>query len=375
MPPGEAVLPGCAAMPVSRTHGPMRRKTLAWHVGYPKTGTSTVQRFAAENPCLMERLGVFYPSGGFHPAMERWPHHRVVLSAFLRRLVNLPGVADVAAALEITRRIRDQAQEMGWVDTLLVSHETFSQQMEHLDWAGWRAFCDPFDTRVVIYARRLPEWLESRYQHAIWAQASRQAIGPPPPPEIMFRTPALRRRSVSFVVDRIEAEMPGAPIVLRSFDRSREQGRLVPDFFSACGLAIDDATSQEMVNAPVENRRRPGAFTAMVHQLQKAAASPAVISALSESLMRLADQGTVYGPLAQAEFCFMTEDILRAAAAIEAADAARFDVLPAPRDPLREARSGRRAALTRQEYLDLADWLRLHLGDEVVDPLIPHAPR
>ncbi|WP_444893478.1 hypothetical protein ACJJIE_02830 [Microbulbifer sp. TRSA001] len=67
----------------------MKKKNLFIHIGYFKTGTSTIQRFCSDNTSLLLDAGILYPSQ-FRPENNKTNHGLLSLSAMREKGLTLP---------------------------------------------------------------------------------------------------------------------------------------------------------------------------------------------------------------------------------------------------------------------------------------------
>ncbi len=119
-------------------------KKAVFHIGYPKTGTSTLQKFFAENCAALRSNGYYYAERTFISQVG---------NASDIYLAGLPGFDP--SALE---RIFDADVAKSGGDTVLYSNENlFSLEDEF-----FAILVEYFDeVRVIVYLRRQDKWLES----------------------------------------------------------------------------------------------------------------------------------------------------------------------------------------------------------------------
>ncbi|WP_444917580.1 hypothetical protein [Microbulbifer sp. JMSA003] len=107
----------------------MKKKNLFIHIGYFKTGTSTIQRFCSDNTSLLSNSGILYPSQ-FRPENNETNHGLLSLSAMREKGLALPlwfsrssrNMAEsFSACLSEISKISDQNEDKD----ILISSEEF----------------------------------------------------------------------------------------------------------------------------------------------------------------------------------------------------------------------------------------------------------
>ncbi|HYS87444.1 MAG TPA: hypothetical protein VEN78_20955 [Bradyrhizobium sp.] len=130
--------------------------TLYVHIGLNKTGTSSIQKFFADNQQVLERLGVVYPTIGLHDSA----HY-----GFSKQLMGLPAAANVSLADGIEEVIGKAAEKK---QTVVISSEyLFLAKEEQV--LEIKRFLENtgVDIKIVIYLRRHDSWVDSLFNQAV----------------------------------------------------------------------------------------------------------------------------------------------------------------------------------------------------------------
>ena len=145
--------------------------TLILHIGYPKTGTSSLQWFLHRHRDTFQKQGVCYPLTG---QFTDHAHHQLAFSLGANAARDNSGGASTKL-IEALRREIDESE----ADTVLLSSEVFLGNLQHLqasrDFAG---LLDGRTLRVICFVRRQATFLESLYRQFIWDRDIRFAGSP-----------------------------------------------------------------------------------------------------------------------------------------------------------------------------------------------------
>jgi hypothetical protein len=148
------------------------------HIGSEKTGTTSIQHWAAANRAPLAARGILYPvAPGERAGARPEPNHvglALAVSERARRsgLVGMLGLPDAAAAAAFGRRMeRRLAEEIGAAGcgTLLLSNEHLSSRLrDEAEVAALRALVEraagkAVEWHVVLYHRRQDEMIQSIY--------------------------------------------------------------------------------------------------------------------------------------------------------------------------------------------------------------------
>lgn len=227
----------------------MGTKKVYLHIGTAKTGTTSIQRFLADNS---ERLatdyGIAFPLAGrqrFRGAGKvSSAHHRLALGYYRNRNEDAPA----AVRDGITRLVAEI--EGSDATTFVVSSEYFpgASEQQILD-----LYIGPLskvaEVHTIVYLRRQDQLMESMYAQAV----KRRPTAPPRPAD------AYRRLSRSGIFDFFElAEIWGGRVLgrdrvhVRPYERPQlKDGDSITDFMSLIGVDdIDGFTRRESESNP-----------------------------------------------------------------------------------------------------------------------------
>lgn len=143
-------------------------KKLFLHIGFNKTGSTSLQQNLAANTAALSRQGILYPHDRRAPYTQRWQH--VPLAAAI------PG-RHVPWLSQVKRKTLDRAYETLFAavkgtphDRLVISSESFGGIDRDLKKVRWvRDQFSDYDITVVAYIRRQDSYFLSTYQESIKA--------------------------------------------------------------------------------------------------------------------------------------------------------------------------------------------------------------
>ncbi len=200
-------------------------KKAVFHIGYPKTGTSALQGFFAENDALLKKYGYYYAERSFS---------NQVGNASDIYLAGLPGFDPTALA-----RIFDADVERCGGDTILYSNENLFS----LDDGFFAFLADYFDeVTLIVYLRRQDKWLES---YKRWQIAAGFPLTHNRDEEPYYMSDY--HRTLNMISKHIHAES----IIIRPFERKQfSGGNINYDFLRVLG--VPEAAFAEFVNSEEE---------------------------------------------------------------------------------------------------------------------------
>lgn len=219
------------------------------HIGSEKTGTTSIQHWAAANRGPLAARGILYPAApGGRAGARPEPNHvglALAVSERARRpdLLGMLGLPDAAAAAAFGRRMeRRLAEEIGAAGcgTLLLSNEHLSSRLrDEAEVAALRALVEraagkAVEWHVVLYHRRQDEMIQGIH-------AMRVLHGAAEPFRLAARAndPRLDPRAILGHYVRVFGE---AAVTVRVFDRARlVGGDVVADLFSLLHVDPRDA--------------------------------------------------------------------------------------------------------------------------------------
>lgn len=229
------------------------------HIGSEKTGTTSIQHWAAANRAALAARGILYPAApGERPDPRPDPNHvglALAVSERARRpdLLGMLGLPDAAAAgafaARMERRLAEEIAASG-CGTLLLSNEHLSSRLrEEHEVAALRALLERAvgavgEWRVVLYHRRQDEMIQSLHAMAVLHGATQP-----------FRLAArandarLDPRPILGHYARVFGE---EAVMVRAFDRARlVRGDAVADLLSLLGVDAADAAFAQPPRANV----------------------------------------------------------------------------------------------------------------------------
>jgi hypothetical protein len=225
-----------------------RQKQVFLHIGFPKTGTTSIQLFLRDHSEMLKQGGIIYPEFTTHvpgPGL-----HTALLTALLREIpAHLSAVDPAANREELTKMLAEF--ERSGDRCLILSHESLSMN-PHLDFDLLKEFLRPFDVTVAAWIRRLDDWLESYYD---WALRSRHTAVTTP--ETFGPIAHMNRHTFLSSLRHWREAFPRARFSVRSYDRA---GRgLLEDFADTAGLRgipglIPEARGYRVANAGLDKR-------------------------------------------------------------------------------------------------------------------------
>lgn len=229
-------------------------KTLYLHIGTPKTGTSALQHFFANNRKLLEGKGVYYPDLGF-----RFPDigkHRNAHFLSYKKYIEKKQ-----RDYETEKAIRDEGIQK--LDEAFKSHDTILLSDEHI-WnekemigqtlpALKSHFAEQeVQIKVIVYLRRQDQVIQS-----FWAQKIKESSA------ISFEKYMEKEKYRFFRLDyaaRIQefADVLGKEnVIVRCYEKQQYQGEqktIMSDFLQILGLEVTDEykNSDKVYNISLE---------------------------------------------------------------------------------------------------------------------------
>lgn len=148
-------------------------KRLYLHIGFNKTGSTTIQRALAENSAALLQMGVLYPYDTDAAYQQRWQH--VPLAAAVPDCNLHWLLPKKRKTLHRAFQELKEALDTHTFETLILSSEGLGETnmgVEKLNWL--KEQFDNFDIYIVAYIRRQDEYFLSTYQEAVKAGRSRK---------------------------------------------------------------------------------------------------------------------------------------------------------------------------------------------------------
>ena len=204
----------------------MRR--LYIHIGYPKTGTTTLQNFLAHNAAGLAARGVLYPRAGqLHGA-----HYGI---NFALDIAGHARPADYPNPTGIAEAIAAEAEAVG-AQSVVISSEYFITAQAP-DRRRVKQYFAGYDVRIMCYLRRHDAAMESAY-----AQAVKTVITPPWHDSIQgFIVYHMGLGDVSYDYLGVLRQWAGVfgakAMIVRPYEAAQNVPDLPGDFLAAIGVA------------------------------------------------------------------------------------------------------------------------------------------
>lgn len=215
-------------------------KEILIHIGFPKTGTKTIQKFCHENRGILARHGILFPT--FDETLTRGlPGVHIPFAAALmrRKPPHLSGIDSATLEQSFTSLFGDFRNSD--CRKLIISNETLSQHGD-LDFSKLMTAAAGNQVKIIAYVRQYDEWLESYYRwyltHGI-NQKIRNFEDYPPRKD-------MERNAFSKKLSELKNRLPGCQFVVRSYDAVKDH--LMSDFLEICGLS-DNTELQDEISA------------------------------------------------------------------------------------------------------------------------------
>ncbi|TDK50897.1 hypothetical protein [Antarcticimicrobium luteum] len=147
-------------------------KRLFLHIGFNKTGSTSLQKTLARNAGALAEQGILYPYDPQAPYMQRW-QHAPLAAAVPGRTLSWLVPKKRATLTEAFPTLRGRL-EHGAFETLLLSSEGFGETAMGQEKIRWLKRQFPgFDISVIAYIRRQDAYFLSAYQEGIKAGRTR----------------------------------------------------------------------------------------------------------------------------------------------------------------------------------------------------------
>lgn len=217
---------------------PMSKPVMYIHAGYPKTGTTSIQRFFQLNREDLKGRGVLYPVSGIHGTGHVKFAIPFLSEEYLCRMRSSNLLCDADAGERTKQQIENEIAESGSrIDSIVISAESF----DGTDQAGIarlvQLYQDDFQLKAIIYIRR-----QDKYAESIHAQAYRVR-------EMSFdRDKPLKKYSFSYeyYVDLWSESLGSDNLILREYPENAQNNQLINDFMSAISVDSFPMHSKEI---------------------------------------------------------------------------------------------------------------------------------
>jgi hypothetical protein len=214
----------------------MARTTLYLHIGTPKTGSSAIQDFLAENTRQLQKEGYVFPDFGVR-------YYKVRAGRNGRWLRCLETEEERETWEKNFRTLSDLSEKYKGIILTDESLWTWSYEDEQGITAFWQKIAGRFremdaDLKVIVYLRRQDQFL-----YSFWGQKVKSAE------KRTFRSYMEKTGEARLHLDfysqleRIAAVVGRENIIVRTYDRSRWTGSdtIQSEFLQLCGLQINDS--------------------------------------------------------------------------------------------------------------------------------------
>jgi len=221
-------------------------KRLFLHIGFYKTGSTSVQRNMVQNAEALRKQGICYPYDPQAPYTQRWQHAPLAAALPGRKLRWLtPGNAKT---LNCAYQSMFAAFEASGCDTLVLSSEGFCDPDVNAMRLSWlqEKFAD-FDITVIAYIRRQDAYFLSTYQEMIKA-GSTKAFD-------FSAYPGVARLYFARRLAPWRAAFGAERVIVRPFSPTLwPEGELFFDFLHVIGATRADMTLQPPENEGLDYR-------------------------------------------------------------------------------------------------------------------------
>lgn len=209
------------------------------HAGYPKTGTTTIQRFLKRNRGVLKDIGVLYPKTGIQGTGHVEFAIPFLSKQYLNRMRKSNLLGDGDSASQIKKQIGQEISESGTgIKSVIVSAESFHGADKEGLSRLVKLYKTDFELKVIIYIRR-----QDRYAESIHAQAYRVR-------EMGFNRDQLLRRgylNYDYFINLWIEPFGSDNLILREYPEQAFNGQLVNDFLTAVSI--------ENFPVPTDSRR------------------------------------------------------------------------------------------------------------------------
>lgn len=278
--------------------GNLMKKIVYLHVGRPKTGTTSVQKYLYVNRNKLQEHGFLYPETGLLDGA----HHLLPVSI----LDNIPPAIEHLPKIDpeiLYEQLLDEISQSS-LDKVILSSEFFSLlhfPSEDSNRAKLAGLLSDFDVKIVVYFRYQPDFLLSSYMQEVKNLRLKHAVNFED-----FKSLFLKRKPNNYrwSVARWETCFTWENIIVRAFDKTKlENGDVVLDFLEIIG---SPDLVEKTRGAPGKRKKNvsPSAYRVdLMNTLAGCQQDVGTSSRLFEHIMEMPVQGCE-----SAALCFMSRE-------------------------------------------------------------------
>lgn len=361
-------------------------KNVIFHVGLPKTGTTTIQQYLRAQDDNLRSLGFLYPGALEHEIMDAWINHPLMFNAMMGRVIGPSNGLDVQACREVVELTFRKFRESD-LDNLIWSYEAMAMSARGWDVNYLERTLSGADVRIVFFVRYTDDWVDSQFKEHVWARAGRRraqriyarplrSLAPPPAVEGAATRPDKSMLGTGGKVignlQIMRRVLPSAEIVVRSFDANRAKGRVVSGALAAMGVPVEGAFPDADDEAVVKNPTKSDVYSMLLYNLELGQAGIEVIRDVAAAAIKRDRRGAKFEPLNGRRFRFLSDENIMQARAYYEELRQEYPELPAqPPHVSKPAES----CLPRDEGVAVLDWLRPDISDAIFDRACAAYPR
>lgn len=351
-------------------------KRVIFHVGLPKTGTTTIQHYLRRHDEKLRSLGFLYPGLREHPALASH-RHPLMINAMLGKAREPAGDLDADACRDVVAAAFGEFHQSD-LENLLWSCEGMALSARNWDVAYLRRLLTGADVRLVLFARFTDEWVQSLVKERLRGRSGARAEALNAKP--LRLAPAkggLRRARPGGRMSLLErgAEvveclrimrrtLPAAEIVVRSFDEHRKAGTVVSGALAAMGVPVAGAFPDADDEAGVHNPTKSDLYGMLLYHLVAGEAGSDVIRAVAVAVKKRESRGKTFEPLNGRRFRFLSDEDARVARGYYEALRRECPHLPVQPPYVSKPTEG---SLSKDDGVALLDWLKPDISDAVFE--------
>lgn len=211
----------------------MTKINLYLHIGYPKTGSTSIQQSLRTNRDELMNLGVLFPqtgiyNGGHHLIMAALENSEREISHWVPFEKNPDNYL-----IDLKREI-----ENAKVQNIIISSEDFSL---FEDIKNVKEYFEPYRVKIILYLRRQDEYLDSRFRHIIQnANIQHDSFNIP---DYLFR-----QLDYKCTIERWAEAFGEENIDIIPFDKKEFKDHHIQTFLKHVGLNVSMNINTKMLN-------------------------------------------------------------------------------------------------------------------------------